>query len=114
MWEQAIGEYAVRFREQGDEFAFHISVELTGYELMSARGSDGTSPVELGPRADGPVASRLIVRPGEDGVSCTVVGDGGSATAEEVEPWRRATRTAAAALGQRDPRLRVGSDHRDG
>lgn len=77
MWRQEIGAYSVRFREQGDEFAHHISVEMGDAGFTSARGSDGTGPLELGPPMSGRVASQVLVHPvDEQRVTCTVTGNG--------------------------------------
>lgn len=65
-------------------------------------GTDGTAPVEIGPPVSGPVTSKLHVCPHEHGIICTVVGDGVTASADQVEPWRRAAESAVAALGQRN------------
>jgi hypothetical protein len=102
MWEQDIGVLPVRFRDQGDEFAHHISAEFGDPRFMAATGSNGHSPVELGPPLSGVVSSRLAIRSHEGGVACTVVGDHGAASAQEVEPWRRAVHAASEALGRRD------------
>jgi hypothetical protein len=102
MWEQDIGVFPVDFGQQGDEWAHHVAIELTGHGHMAGRGTDGTSPVELGPPPLGPLTSTLQVRPHENGISCTVVGQGETAPPDQVDPWRRATETAATALGSRD------------
>jgi hypothetical protein len=47
---------------------------------MADRGTDGTAPVELGPPVSGPVHSKLLLSPHADGISCTVTGDGDSAS----------------------------------
>ena len=80
MWEQDIGVLPVDFAEQGDEWSYHLRVELTGGMPMAGRGTDGTAPVELGPPASGPVHSKLLVSRRPDGISCTVTGDGASAS----------------------------------
>ncbi|MEU8919449.1 hypothetical protein AB0D10_00760 [Kitasatospora sp. NPDC048545] len=102
MWEQDLGVFPVHFRGQGDEFTHHVSGEFGDPRFMSARGSDGSSPVELGPPLSGAVSSRLIIRALEEGVACSVTGDGDSASEQEVEPWRRAVVAAVDALGRRD------------
>ena len=102
MWEQDIGVYPVLFAEQGDEWSYHLRAELTGDGHMAARGTDGTDPVELGPPPSGPVRGKLLVRPHPDGVSCTVVGEGESASPDQVEPWRRAAEAAVSLLGRRN------------
>ncbi|WP_316762443.1 hypothetical protein [Streptomyces herbicida] len=102
MWQQDIGVFPARFRDQGDEFAHHVSAEFGDPRFMTAQGSNGNSPVELGPPLSGMVSSRLVIRSHEGGVACTVVGDSDSASAQEVEPWRRAVHAAAEALGRRD------------
>jgi hypothetical protein len=105
VWEQEIGEYLVRFREQGDEFVHHISTELGDDGPTSASGSDGTSPVEVGPPLSGLVSSTLSIRPhptDEQRVTCAVRGDTRPASPDQVEPWRTAVTAAAAALGERN------------
>ena len=102
MWEQDIGVYPVLFAEQGDEWSYHLRAELTGDGHMAARGTDGTDPVELGPPPSGPVRGKLLVRPHPDGVSCTVAGEGESASPDQVEPWRRAAEAAVSLLGRRN------------
>ncbi|MEU9411625.1 hypothetical protein AB0E08_38840 [Streptomyces sp. NPDC048281] len=102
MWEQDIGVFPVRFRDQGDEFAHHVSAEFGDPRFMAATGSNGSSPVELGPPLSGEVGSKLVIRSHEGGIACTVAGDSGPASVEEVEPWRRAVQAAVEALGRRD------------
>jgi hypothetical protein len=102
VWVQDIGVYPVLFKEQGDEWSYHLGVELTGDEHMTARGTDGTDPVELGPPSSGPVSSRLLVRPHADGISCQVTGEGDIAPPEQVDPWRQSAEAAAYLLGRRD------------
>lgn len=102
MWEEDIGVFPVLFEQQGDEWAHHLGIELTGDGRLSARGSDGTSPVELGPPLSGPVTSKLYIHPHQDGIRCTVVGEGETASVEQMEPWRRAAQAAVAALGHRN------------
>ena len=102
VWEQDIGVFPVQFAGQGDEWSYHLRVELTGDDHMAGRGTDGTTPVELGPPPSGPVRSRLLVRPHPDGSSCTVTGEGDSAFPEQVDHWRRAAEAAVSLLGTRD------------
>jgi len=102
VWEQDIGVFPVLFQEQGDEWSYHLCGELTGDGHMTARGTDGTDPVELGPPLSGPVHSRLLVRPHADGISCTVAGEGESASPEQVAPWRLAAKAAVSLLGRRN------------
>jgi hypothetical protein len=102
VWEQDIGVFPVNFAEQGDEWSYHLRVELTGDIPMGGRGTDGTAPVELGPPVSGPVHSKLLVSPHPDGISCTVTGDGDSAAPEQVDPWLRAAQAAVALLGARN------------
>jgi hypothetical protein len=102
VWQQSIGVFPVNFTEQGDEWCHHLTVALTGDDHMSARGTNGADPVELGPPPAGPVHSKLLVRPHADGISCTVTGDGESVPAGQVEPWRRAADTAVSLLGRED------------
>jgi hypothetical protein len=102
LWEQDIGVYPVDFERRGDEWAHHLAVELTGHGHMSARGTDGTSPVELGPPPLGPLTSTLNVRPHENGIACTVVGQSATGSPDQVAPWRRAAEAAVAAFGYRD------------
>jgi hypothetical protein len=102
MWERDVGAYPVDFERQGDEWTYHLAVELTGNGFITARGTDGTDPVEIGPPSSGPLTSRLHVRPHEGGLTCTVVGDGDVAADDQVEPWRRAAESAVASLGRRN------------
>ena len=102
MWEQDIGVLPVDFAKQGDEWSYHLRVELTGDIYMAGRGTDGTAPVELGPPASGPVSSKLLVSLHPDGISCTVTGDGDSASPGQVDPWRQAAQAAVALLGTRN------------
>ena len=104
MWEQDIGVFPVSFQQQGDEWAYYLSVILTGDEHMAASGTDGHCPVELGPPLDGPVSSKLYVRPHEKGIRCTVAADDESepSALEQAEMWGRAAAKAASALGQRN------------
>ena len=102
MWQQEIGVYPVNFTGQGDEWCHHLTVALTGDSHMAARGTDGTDAVELGPPLVGPVHSKLLVRPDAAGISCVVSGDGDSASADQVEPWRCAADTAVSLLGRQD------------
>jgi hypothetical protein len=100
VWQQDLGVFPVLFEEQGDEWSYHLCVELTGDEHMAAGGTDGTNPVELGPPSSGPVHSRLLVRPHADGISCTVAGEGGNLSPEQVDPWRLAAEAAVSLLGR--------------
>lgn len=102
MWQQDIGVFPVDFAGQGDEWSYHLRVELTRDMPMAGRGTDGTAPVELGPPASGPVYSKLLVSPHPDGLSCTVTGDGDRAPPGQVAPWRRAAQAAVALLGTRN------------
>ena len=102
VWQQDIGVHPIRFTDQGDEWCHHLTVALTGDSHMAARGTDGTDAVELGPPLVGPVHSKLLVRPHADGISCVVTGDGDSASADQVEPWRSAADTAVSLLGRQD------------
>ena len=102
VWEQDIGVFPVNFAEQGDEWSYHLRVELTGDMPMGGRGTDGTAPVKLGPPVSGPVHSKLLVSPHPNGISCTVTGDGDSASPGQVDPWRRAAQAAVALLGTRN------------
>ncbi|MGO9078072.1 MAG: hypothetical protein ACLQDY_03405 [Streptosporangiaceae bacterium] len=104
MWEQDVGVFPVSFQRQGDEWAHHLSVILTGNGHMGASGTDGQSPVELGPPLDGPVSSKLYVRPHEEGISCMATGEDESepSALEQAELWRAAAAEAASALGQHD------------
>jgi hypothetical protein len=102
LWEHDIGVFSADFEQQGDEWAHHVAVELTGHGHMNARGTDGTGPVELGPPLSGPLTSTLRVRPHENGIACTVVGNSDTASPDQVDPWRRAAETAVAAMGHRD------------
>jgi hypothetical protein len=102
MWHQDLGVFPVHFAEQGDEWCHHLTVALTGDSHMSARGTDGTDPVVLGPPFAGAVKSKLLVRPHADGISCTVSGDGDSASADQVVPWRQAAAMAVSLLGRKD------------
>jgi len=45
---------------------------------------------------------RLLVSPHPDGISCTVTGDGDSASPEQVDPWRQAAQAAVALIGTRN------------
>ena len=69
MSQKDIGVYPVRFTGQGDEWCHHLTAALTGESQMTARGTDGTNAVELGPPPVGPVHSKLLVRPHADGIS---------------------------------------------
>jgi hypothetical protein len=40
MWEQDIGVFPVDFGQQGDEWAHHVAIELTGHGHMAGRGTD--------------------------------------------------------------------------
>lgn len=102
MWQQDLGVSPVHFADRGDEWCHHLTVALTGDSHMAAPGTDGTGPVELGPPLGGPVQSKLLVRPHADGISCTVTGDGDTASADQVEPWRQAAATAVFLLGRED------------
>jgi hypothetical protein len=104
VWEQDIGVFPVDFADQGDEWSYHLRVELTGDIHMTGRGTNGTDPVELGPPASGPVHSKLLARPHPDGISCTVTGDGDgdSASPGQVDPSQRAAQAAVALLGTRN------------
>jgi hypothetical protein len=105
VWEVEIGDYPVPFRKQGDEFVHHISTELGDDGLINASGSDGISPVEVGPPLSGVVSSTLLIRPhpaDEQRVICAVRGDTRSVSSEQVEPWRTAVTVAAAAIGERN------------
>lgn len=102
MWHQALGVFPVHFTDHGDEWCHHLTIALTGDSHIAARGTDGTDPVELGPPSAGPVRSKLLVRPHPDGISCTVTGDGDSASADQIEPWQRAAATAVSLLGRED------------
>ena len=102
MWEQGIGVFPVLFTEQGDEWSYHLRAELTGDGHMAARGTDGTDPVELGPPPSGPVRSKLLVHPHPDGITCTVAGEGESASPDQVKPWRRAAEAAVSLPGRRN------------
>ncbi len=74
---------------------------MTGDEYIPITGTDGASPVEIGPPMFGP--SKVRVEPAEDGViTCTVVGDGELAADDQIEPWRQAAAAATAALGSRN------------
>ena len=48
------------------------------------------------------MSSKLHVRPHEDGITCTVVGDGNRFPEAQVESWRRTAESAVKALGQRN------------
>jgi hypothetical protein len=109
VWQQDIGVHPVRFTDQGDEWCHHLTVALTGDSHMAARGTDGTDAVELGSPLVGPVRSKLLVRPHADGISCVVTGDGDSASADQVEPWRSAADTAVSLLG--DDRVTAHGDY---
>jgi hypothetical protein len=74
VWEQDIGVFPVHFEQQGDEWFYHLAVELIGDGHMAACGTDGKSPVEFGPPHQGDVTSKLYVRPHADGISCAVAG----------------------------------------
>jgi len=102
VWQQDIGMYPVHFTDQGDEWCHHLTVALTGDIHMTARGTDGTEAVELGPPLVGPVDSKLLVRPHAAGISCVVTGNGDSPSADQVEPWRHAADTAVSLLGRQD------------
>jgi hypothetical protein len=102
MWEQPIGTFPVDFEKQGDEWMHHLAVELTGSHHIGGTGTDGTSPVEIGPPAMGPVTSKLLVSPHQDGLTCAVIGDGAAMSDDQVEPWRRAAEAAVADLGHRN------------
>ena len=102
MWEQPIGTFAVDFKTQGDEWLHHLACELTGTKYIGAVGTDGVTPVEIGPLTMGPVSGKLRVAPHKDGLACVVIGDGDVAADDQVEPWRRAAGAAAAALGRRN------------
>jgi hypothetical protein len=102
VWEQPIGTYPVDLVKQGDEWTYHLAVELTGNKHISARGTDGRSPVEIGPPMSGPVTSKLHVSQHAEGITCVVVGDAETAPADQVEPWRRAAEAAVALLGRQN------------
>jgi hypothetical protein len=102
VWQQDIGVFPVHFQAQGDEWTHHLAVELTGGGHIGATGTDGTEPVVIGPPTPGPVTSKLHVTPHQDGIRCTVVGDQGTASQDQVDPWRRAAEAAVAALGHRN------------
>lgn len=105
VWEQEIGDFPVPFRARGDEFVHHISTELGDDGLINATGSDGTSPVEVGPPLSGLVSSTLLIRPhptDEQRVVCAVRGDMRPGAPDQVEPWRTAVTAAAAAIGERN------------
>jgi hypothetical protein len=102
VWEQPIGTFAVDFKRQGDEWMHHLAVELTGDKYIRATGTDGTTPVEIGPPMTGSITSKLRVSPHEDGLACVVVGDGDMVSDDQVEPWRRAAEAAVTALSQRN------------
>jgi hypothetical protein len=89
VWEQPIGTFTVDFKKQGDEWMHHLAVELTGNKHISATGTDGTSPVEIGPPTMGSVTSKLSVSPHEDGLACVVVGNGDVVSDDQMAPWRR-------------------------
>jgi hypothetical protein len=72
-------------------------------QVASPRGTDGTSPVEIGPPMTDPVRSNLRVERHQEGIACTVIGEDESAIDDQIEPWRRAAEAAVAALD--------GSDH---
>jgi hypothetical protein len=74
---------------------------------MTARGSDGTSPVVLGPPTDPAITSTLEIHPNPDGVRCVIVGAEGDEheAPGQVEPWRTAIVAALGALGRSNTRF---------
>jgi hypothetical protein len=102
VWEQPIGTFPVDFKRQGDQWMHHLAVELTGSKHIGATGTDGVSPVEIGPPMSGPVTSKLQVSPHEDGIVCVVVGEGELVSDAQVEPWRQAAQEATTALDRRN------------
>ena len=98
MWEQHIGNFPIDFEKQGDEWAYHLAIELTGNPWLPLTGTDGTSPVEIGPPMTGSLKSKLRVEPHQEGISCVVIGEGESAADDQVEPWRLAVEAAVVAL----------------
>lgn len=102
MWQVEIGVLPVLFADQGDEFVHHLAAVFSPLGFASARGTDGTTPVEVGPPLNGPVRSRLLIRPHGDGISCAVVGEESSATPDQIDPWRLAVVGAQSRLGECD------------
>ncbi|WP_143268943.1 hypothetical protein [Amycolatopsis vastitatis] len=102
LWERDIGIFPVDFESQGDRWAHYVAIELTGDGYMAARGTDGTSPVELGPPPSAALASRLRVHPNDNGIACSAVGDAAEASDDQVEPWRQAAEAAVLALAKRE------------
>ncbi|MFJ9841666.1 hypothetical protein ACIRYZ_14585 [Kitasatospora sp. NPDC101155] len=98
MWKQDIGTFPVRLEEQGDEWVHHLGLALIGRPDLTLF-TEGE--IEIAPAPYGPVTSRLVVGLCEDGIACTVVGDG-EATPGQVKPWQDAARVATAALGKSD------------
>jgi len=101
VWEQQIGNFPVDFERRGDEWAHHLAIEL-GDRWLSITGTDGMSPVEIGPPITGPIRSKLRVDRHKDGITCTVIGEDEPVTDDQIEPWRRASQAATAALGGND------------
>jgi hypothetical protein len=102
VWEQDIGTFPVAFTEDGDEWAHHLEKAMGGGSgFRSVSGTDGAGgPVEMGPPLDGSVTSMLRVHPHLDGITCTVVGDGGRSSPDQVEPWRAGAQTAVGEIGR--------------
>ena len=99
MWEQNIGTFPVDFTEHGNEWAHHLGNAMGGgFRRTSGTDSHG-GPVEMGPPLDDSMTSILRVHPHPDGISCTVVGDVGTPSPDQVDPWRTGARKAMDEIG---------------
>ncbi|MGW6214998.1 hypothetical protein [Streptomyces sp. NPDC055109] len=106
MWEQDIGTFPVDFTEQGNEWAYHLG-NVMGGGFRSTSGTDSNSgPVEMGPPLASSMISFLRVYPHPDGISCTVVGEAGTPSPDQVDPWRDGARKAVDEIG-RHQRMQV-------
>ncbi|MFF3129913.1 hypothetical protein ACFVRD_49015 [Streptomyces sp. NPDC057908] len=101
MWEQAIGTFPVAFTEDGDEWAYHLKNAMGGSGFQRISGTDGAGgPVAMGPPLDGSMTSILRVRPHADGITCTVVGEDGTLSPAQIDPWRAGAHTAVGEIGR--------------
>ncbi|MET7981691.1 MULTISPECIES: hypothetical protein [unclassified Streptomyces] len=100
MWEQDIGTFPVDFTEHGNEWAHHLGNAMGG-GFSRGRGPDyDGGPVEMGPPLDGSMTSVLRVHPHPDGIRCTVVGEAGTPSPDQIEPWRIGARNAVDEIGR--------------
>src|SRR5215475_4015575 len=109
MWEKELGVIPVSWRDQSDEWVFHLARAICGQnhwmDHLPGEGHPAAREVILKPPPDGSMRCSLRVQPVPGGIRCVAFDNQGPVSEDDARLWQDAARSAVAQLGKADQDL---------